>query len=278
MKKNREVAGAEGLFDIALNNGLAAIVASAWPGDELERNGKVKSAKFLLDALSERAAQRATTNPTGNLAGTYLVRVVDIVEDPETHVITLTVSRWSEADEPTPSGIPFVGIESPHDVVVIDTVALRQAIEVVYPVRHGRQANGSLDDVHVAALVALGEHPVIGDLYAEEADDQWMRDQARDAWLQGNAAEYLELLGEEEIARRVEIAEDYLPFDPKDRSIAEPLHECPVCWNETMVCSHTDMFGLGFGIGTCIVCGYTRTDAIADDEAMTWKLQNLPDD
>ncbi|MEV6711992.1 hypothetical protein AB0M48_08095 [Lentzea sp. NPDC051208] len=276
VSKGRDVAGVEALFDTALNNGLAVIVASAWPGDELAGT-KVKAAGALLDVLSGHAKNGSTTDPNGK-PGRYRVRVVGITED-ATGVITLTVSQWAAGDEPKPSQIPnWEEDDSPYDVVKIDTVALRAAIGIVYPVRHGRLANGELDGSHVEALIALGDHPTLGGFLNEEMDDQWMTDHARDEWMRGSAADYVELLGEEEVARRVELAEDYLSFDPKDRATEEPLHECPVCWNETMLCRGADMFGVGIGAGTCIVCGYTRSTAIADDEARTWKMQNLPED
>ncbi|SDL17955.1 hypothetical protein SAMN04488074_109208 [Lentzea albidocapillata subsp. violacea] len=275
VKKSRDVAGVEALYDTALNNGLAAIVASAWPGDEL--SGKqVKAAKGLLDVLSEKAKNGSTTDPTEKL-DRYRVRVVGISVD-SAGVITLTVSRWSAVDEPKPSQIPHWDSYPPHDVVKIDTVTLRAAIEIVYPVRHGRLSKGELNISHVEALVALSEHPILGGFLNEEIDDQLLTEHARDAWLQGSAADYVTFLGDEEVARRIETADDYLPFDPKDRLTSEPLQECPVCWNDTMVCGSSDVFGMGIGAGTCVVCGYTRSAAIADDEAMNWKMQNLPED
>jgi hypothetical protein len=53
--------GAEGLFDQALNNGLAAIVAKRWPGEEVSGKGpRVKFASELLDVI-ERHARRGGT-------------------------------------------------------------------------------------------------------------------------------------------------------------------------------------------------------------------------
>ncbi|MHC3454945.1 hypothetical protein [Streptomyces prasinus] len=42
-----------GLFDDALSNGLAAIVAYEWPGEEQGRRGRVESARALLEVIEE---------------------------------------------------------------------------------------------------------------------------------------------------------------------------------------------------------------------------------
>ncbi|MGY5078984.1 hypothetical protein ACWIGX_18090 [Streptomyces nigrescens] len=55
LEKDREVPGAAAIFDQALSCGLAAIVAHQWPGEELKKNGAVKSARFLIEVAKARA-------------------------------------------------------------------------------------------------------------------------------------------------------------------------------------------------------------------------------
>ena len=51
---DRATDGAEGVFDQALTNGLAAIVAHEWPGEEIGRGGRMLAASGLLDAIGRR--------------------------------------------------------------------------------------------------------------------------------------------------------------------------------------------------------------------------------
>ena len=96
----------------------------------------------------------------------------------------------------------------------------------------------------------------------------------RDQWRRGQAENYLEFLSEEEIACRVQAAQDLLPFDPKDRLSSLGLQECPVCDQETLLAEHLDDFGMGIGAGTCFVCGYCRSTAMVDDEALRFMWSN----
>jgi len=64
--------GAEAVFDQALTNGLAAIVAHAWPGAELEGGAnRVRSAAALLDVIkqcgkpAENGTIRVLHDPSG---------------------------------------------------------------------------------------------------------------------------------------------------------------------------------------------------------------------
>lgn len=56
--QNPEASGAEALFNQALSNGLAAIVAHHWPARERKRNGRVKSAADLLAIINREAPRR----------------------------------------------------------------------------------------------------------------------------------------------------------------------------------------------------------------------------
>ncbi|MEV7318446.1 hypothetical protein AB0N56_36705 [Streptomyces microflavus] len=48
------VPGHEGIYDQALSNALAAIVAAEWPGEEVNRRGRVHFARDLLKVIAEK--------------------------------------------------------------------------------------------------------------------------------------------------------------------------------------------------------------------------------
>jgi hypothetical protein len=50
----RDMVPPEGPFDVALTNGLVAIVASSHPGSERDANGRMFSARKLLDVLKAK--------------------------------------------------------------------------------------------------------------------------------------------------------------------------------------------------------------------------------
>ncbi|MFC5748452.1 hypothetical protein [Actinomadura rugatobispora] len=51
LQHDRLSVGAEGVFDQALTNGLAAVVAHTWPSKEADRKGRVLSADSLLTVI-----------------------------------------------------------------------------------------------------------------------------------------------------------------------------------------------------------------------------------
>lgn len=59
LQQDGEVAGAEAVFDQALSNALAAIVASEWPGAEQDNRGRVKSAATLLEVILAKTHQES---------------------------------------------------------------------------------------------------------------------------------------------------------------------------------------------------------------------------
>jgi hypothetical protein len=85
----------------------------------------------------------------------------------------------------------------------------------------------------------------------------------------------------EEWQRRTtrEYVEQFLPFDLKERYGSSDPQFCPVCDNESLIVTELDSYGIGIGAGTCCVCGYTRTEFIADDRGQTAKIeQHLAED
>ncbi|MBB1152503.1 hypothetical protein [Amycolatopsis dendrobii] len=290
LRQDLTSAGAEALYDHALNNGLAVIVATAWPDAELqpvERKAstpgalRVKPASELLKTLVEKAESHTVT-VSGDRPAATQVRVTDIQlssdSDGEPQVVTMTASTLGENDPPTTTFFFGENQEEqivPADTVTINVAVLREAIEIVHPVRHGRARTGSLEQRHLDALLALDEHPRLQGLDGLEVDASYVEDKARDLWLWDNAVDYLELLSDDEIARRVEAADAHA-----HRSAAEwGLQSCPVCNNETLIPTHIDDFGLGIGVGTCFVCGFWRSQRAVDEESqnMMWELHHKYD-
>lgn len=287
VSRDLHASGAEALFDHALNNGLAVIVSTAWPGAELDpprRRGNtdtqpephVKSASGLLDVLIEKAGDldASVTAPGVELPRDH-VRVIRIERTPQAdpQVVTLTVSMRPEGDPPFRPLFPLGGDQDDRndigeDIVRIDVATLREAITIAHPVRHGRARHGDLERRHIDALLTLDQHPHLGGLSDAQVDADYLRDKAHDLWLRDNAATYLELLGEDEIQRRIETADYYgAGLD------GWPLQDCPVCVNDTLVPTGIDDFGIGIATGTCIVCSYWRSPREVDEEAQAarWK-------
>lgn len=153
-------------------------------------------------------------------------------------------------------------------VLDIDVDALQAALAATQPTRHARPAGGrDLLPTEVAALLELDQHPALLTLSGARSDRAFTATERRDREAQADAFDYLMVIGDEEAARRAATVEDYLPFDPKERSIADDPQECPVCSNDTLLVDAVDSFGLGVGAGRCIVCGYRRTEAAMEDLA-----------
>ena len=57
--EDRERDGTSGIFDAALTNGLAAIVATRWRGQEADARGRMKSASALIDVIEAQSDVQA---------------------------------------------------------------------------------------------------------------------------------------------------------------------------------------------------------------------------
>ena len=69
LREDRERPGFAGIFDEALTNALAAIVAARWPGTEM-RGSRVKSASELLDVIEEHGdGESRDAFVSGSLSG-----------------------------------------------------------------------------------------------------------------------------------------------------------------------------------------------------------------
>ncbi|WUH88696.1 hypothetical protein OG900_38805 [Streptomyces sp. NBC_00433] len=244
--------GHEGLFDQALSNGLAAIVATHWPGEEARPNGHVYFARDLLKVIAGRAAEDGSPG-------------VHLIEDPAP----------VEPLPPGPAGTIFdVPRIVPEPVITrVDVALLTEAIDLSGNARHGR-GNGGLQRCHIEALLALDDHPALGTLTEEITDQDGTRAREESRLSVAQAQSLLELIGGDEAGRRAEAAVNPNGYDPKTNPEGIEARDCPVCGFETF-------FGLGYDIwgwvayGQCAVCSYQRSQRMADEEGARRQIEHL---
>lgn len=250
---------AAAIFDFSLTNGLAAIVAGQWPDELYEKKNpaRVKSARCLLHVVQKKASEEGSgveeTHP-----GVFIIWDRD--EEGE---------AW-HPPQTTGPGIFDLGDDEATRVyqplgTVVDVNTLLDALDRVQPVRHASSDGGHLltrEDIH--ALIELDHHRSLGQINEERREAHWHRDQTEDRNAQARAVRYVNLIGEDEAARRAQAASEHPDaMDPDDRGV----EECPACGYEALRITSIDEFGLGFGAGSCLVCAYVRSQGIADDEA-----------
>ncbi|MFI9358508.1 hypothetical protein [Streptomyces lydicus] len=245
------MAGREGVFDQALSNGLAAIVASEWPGKEVDRKGRVLSASALLRVIEEHV--------------------------PATDGITLVPDEHPMPDIPQGDTDSLSQAPRLSSHTRIDVRTLQNGIEASQAARHGRGA-GALQHRHIEALLALDGHRSLGVMGEEQQDRIQQTAQAEDVASQKRAAEYLERIGEEEATRRAENVANPNAYHPKHNPGGHDLDTCPVCGHETICVEGLDPVFGRVGYGQCLVCTYTRTPGAAEDEAFTEHLRSIMND
>ncbi|MFJ5657497.1 hypothetical protein ACIQD5_29760 [Streptomyces microflavus] len=233
-----QVPGAAAIFDQALTNGLAAIVAHTWQGEEIEKrkNGdhRLKAASQLLKVIAERCDEAHE--------GIYAV--------------------------------PDAAVESK---ITVDVAALSDALEQTQRVRHARGV-GEIDKRHVVALLDLDGHSCLGQVSEERRESDWVKHQIQDRYERLRAQDYLELIGELEADRRIALAADHRPAHPDELADGMDVTDCPVCGRETLAVSGIDDFGAGYGPGVCLVCSYVRSSDAAHDLALNHMLARHMDD
>ena len=188
----------EGPFDVALTNGLAAIVSLEHPGAEKDRKGRMLAASQLLKVLEDRGES-------------------------------------------------------------LDFPALRQALDITQPLRHGRADDEYLLPIrsHLRALVDLDCHPAL--LVLDEAraarrvDDLIVQ-------LYADAANEVTELGF---------------MSPKERLDQPDLEECDECWRNTFLPDGRDEFGGTNSAGRCVACGYERDEDAARGLAVDAELDRV---
>ncbi|OIJ62788.1 hypothetical protein WN71_037615 [Streptomyces mangrovisoli] len=245
------MAGREGIFDQALSNGLAAIVAFEWPGKESDRNRRVLSASALLQVIEK-----------------HIPATDGIVLVPDQH----PMPQIPQGDSDSLFQAPRL---SSH--TRIDVSTLQNGIEASQAARHGRGVGG-LQHRHIEALLALDGHRSLGVMGEEQQDRIQQTAQREDAASQKRAAEYLERIGEEEAARRAENVANPYAYHPKHNPDGHDLDTCPVCGHETFCVEGLDPVFGQVVYGQCLVCTYTRTPGAAEDEAFTKHLRSIMDD
>ncbi|MDP9850422.1 hypothetical protein [Streptosporangium lutulentum] len=240
-------AGVEGVFDQALTNGLAAIVAARWKGQECNSKGRVESAAKLLKVVETEGV---------------LVRdgVYWLTDNP--HIPKPTTSRWDPFEERPP--------------MEVRVTVLREALDVTQAIRHARDTGDEtalgLTAAHVEALWELSEHPTLSKLVDDLSDGSEEAGRyaitAADDRERDRASIYLELLSSEELARRGGV--DYAAEYSQEFSDVE---ECPVCGNNSLVLSSRDSEIDEIGVGRCVVCSYERTMDAANDIAASVQFE-----
>jgi hypothetical protein len=239
------LAGREGIFDQALSNGLAAIVAFEWPGEEAKRNGRVLPASELLKVIA------------GHVPATD-----GIVLIPDKHPL-------SEAPQADKGSLFQPSRPSPH--TRIDVATLQSGIDASQKARHGRGA-GTLQRLHIEALLDLDGHESLGVMGEEQQNRIQQVAQREDAASQRRAFEYLERIGEDEAARRAIQAVSPNPYHPKHNPDGRDLDTCPVCGHEAFCVEGLDPVFGRIGYGQCLVCTYTRTADAAEAEGFAEHL------
>ncbi|MEV0462252.1 hypothetical protein AB0I30_03120 [Nocardia tengchongensis] len=235
--------GAEGVFDQALTNGLAAIVAHTWPGKEKDRKtGRILQARLLLDVIKEN------TGGTGR-----------IPHDPDAPI----------ADDAEAGG-PFGFLRTYTDV---DLVTLHDALTVTQAIRHARDVEGDdagmpLTEDHLKALTALDWHPALRSINDVHVDRDWERDGHSNDVEIDRARRYHDALDEEEIERRRDLDYEAMVLVTKD-DIGTTVDDCPVCGAIAFVAREHDGLRGAVGIGHCWVCSYERTAYVAERELIS---------
>lgn len=248
---DRSSDGAEAIFDQAATNGLAAIVAYAWPGAEVDKRSRVLSAAALLEVITARG--------TAQDDGVVLIE----------HAPALSARE----DD-------LIGAEPVPNATRVDVRALRAAITATQAVRHARQSNertdAALADKHVEALRQLDFHPALFSLTDESIDRAELEVARTDAVEHERAGRFFRALDDED--REARGAVDYVAryaWETHDDRVE--VEGCPVCENASLVARRRETLIDEIGIGHCLICSYERTRRVAEDIAMAIDLQRLID-
>lgn len=248
--------GAEALFDQALTNGLALIVADAWPGEESNGKGFMLPASKLLEFIEDNGISAADG-------------VTRVLHDPAKPEFVKSSFCFPLGDEEQLEA-NFTEVRGP---------ILKHALEITQEIRHARevseQPSEALSEEHLEALNALGDYPAMWHaIHSEAVDGHEAQVSADDSAEWARAARYLEALGEDEARRRADISEwaDRFTPAPGDPEITT-FENCPVCGYETFVAPYRDGSLDEVGIGHCFVCSYERTRQVAEEIATGIMIQ-----
>lgn len=250
LTQDRITDGAEGVFDQALTNGLAAIVAAEWPGAESDKPSHIRSAGSLLGVIEEKG----TPGAEGVI-----------------HLLRADGPTWLP---------PLFGEGPTPNFTIVEVATLRDALAVTWAIRHARDAAQEevtgLGEAHINALVELAHHPALYsmDIAADRAEDR-LHD--ADAVERQRAAAYHALLDDDE--QRLRESVDYeARYGYVTRDGRCEVEECPVCGNISLAAERFDGWLDEIGIGTCMVCSYSRHPDLADELATGRMLERHEDD
>lgn len=232
LQDNLTVAGADGIFDLALTNGLLTLVAAAIPGHAASAiTGKLPPASKLLADLANEFGKDG--------AGVVLV------------------PTGENAFDFGPTGLIDLGYER---MVAVNVDLLADALGRTQAARHGRGPTGLLTDADVDALAVLDEHPALSVLSDFRREQYWARGSEEDAKEFDRAMKVFELLSEDDVAARVAAARANHGLGVQDHD----LQFCPVFGNRTLVASGQDSWGYGTVAATCPVCSFEQSEHAAE--------------
>lgn len=247
---DRVTDGAEGVFDQAVTNGLAAIVAHNWPEQLKFDDGRVKSARLLLAVIE-------TLGDPGGSPQVFRVR------DDQSNEPAGRASATDAGCDPL--------------FTAVDIATLRDAITATQELRHARDIDATSESAltaeHIEALKALDCHPALRVLTDEQRDRYYVRTQDDDLIEQDRAQRYLGALDPMEIERRASIT--YMQ-DYRSESDGE-VDQCPVCDNLSLVAAGRDGMLATVSYGHCMVCSYERRPEIAEASAIDQRIRHLVD-
>ena len=238
LRHDRVADGAEAIFDQALTNGLAAIVAHHWPGAEMKgSSGQALAASGLLKVIKKRGAEAGGG-------------VVHVLHDPA---------------KPLYEDHPALG--RLENFTTVDVPAFNEALRVTQAIRHARgtgEAGTTLTERHVEALEKLDFHPALFAISDELIERSQAGTAGRDAAERARAAAYYQALDDDERERRLAIdyEAEHTGETKHGRSVVE---ECPVCGALALVAADFDPVIEEIGIGFCFVCSYRRSPELAED-------------
>lgn len=240
--------GAEGVFDQALTNGLAAIVAHEWPGEE-HRGARTLSAAELLTVIETY----------GKAMDCGTVRIL-------------------RQGEPEYVQTPLDDDEIPN-FTPVDVKTLRDGINATQAIRHARDTDDdspALTTGHLKALRDLDDHPALYAITDEQIDRAEQNVAETDRAEGERASAYWQSLTDDERSRRraIDYQDEYAWETPESRC---EVDLCPVCWTEAFVASTFDSWLDEIGIGACRACSYRRSPDVADDQAIELQIRRQMD-
>ncbi|WP_103534743.1 hypothetical protein [Streptomyces sp. SM11] len=221
---DHEVPGCEAIFDQALSNGLLAIVAAQWPGEERDPKGSwMRSAKQLLTVIEEKTDAQPD--------GTRLI-------------------PWTDHGD--------------SEGIRVDTDTLREGVTKTQAPRHGRgpgtlersHVDALLTLDRHPALRRITEVASDGLWIKAEVRDRYDRDRAQ-AYLEFLGGDEAQARAE----RAPELVEYPHPKHNPDREGSE-LECCAVCEYESFKLDYPTEIP-DTGSGACLVCSYARSSDTA---------------